>query len=87
MGEDLDAPFRHLPRLEPRQREGGDPGRPAGVDRALHVDQRLHAKSRRDEPAMRRRGICNRESRKMDSPMAREGRVQLAAERRIGGLE
>ena len=36
---------------------------------------------------MRRRGICNRESRKMDSPMAREGRVQLAAERRIGGLE
>jgi hypothetical protein len=36
---------------------------------------------------MRRRGIRHRKRRKMDASVARQRRIQLAAERRIGGLE
>ena len=87
VGEDLDAALRHFAWLDPREREGGRSGRSAGVDRALHLDQRAHAEAGLGEPAMRRGGIGHREGREMHAGMAREARIELAAERRVGGLE
>jgi hypothetical protein len=54
---------------------------------ALHLDERLHAKAGIGEPPMRRRGIGHREGGEMHAGMARHGGLELAAERRIGGLE
>ena len=82
VGEDLDAALRHLACLQSRHRERGGPGCAAGIDRALHLHQRPHAKAQRAEPPMGGSGVRHREGGKMHAAIARQPRLELAAERR-----
>ena len=85
--EHLDAAFRHLAGLDPRHRERRGVGAGLGADRALERRNRPRAEARLAEPAVPGVGVGHREGRKLDAGMARERGLELAAERRVGGLE
>jgi hypothetical protein len=85
MGEHLDAALGHLPGREACDREGRDIRTLHGVDRALHLDQRLHAETGLAEPVVRGARIRDREGREMQA--RRVSDAKLAAERRVRGLK
>src|SRR5262249_23153970 len=58
-----------------------------GADRPLERRNRPRAEARRAEPLVPGVGVSDRECGKLDAGMARKRRLELAAERRVGGLE
>ena len=87
MREHLDAAFRHLAGLDPRHRERRGIGAGLGADRPLERRNRARAEARVAEPAMPGVGVGDREGGKLDAGIAPERGLELAAERRVGGLE
>ena len=82
VGEDLDAALRHLAGLDACEGEGRRSGRAAGIDRALHLHERPHAKALAGEPLVRGGGIGDRKRREMHAAIARKAEIELAAEQR-----
>ena len=87
MGQHLDAALRHRAALEPHHREGGDVRPAHGLDRTLELHQRPHGKARLGQTPMLALGVGDRERGEMHPGVARQRQVELAAERRVGGLE
>ena len=87
VGQHLDAALRHRAALEPHHREGGDARPGLGLDRALELHQRPHGKARLGQAPVLAFGIDDRERRQMHAGVAGQRRLELAAERRVGGLE
>ena len=87
VGEHLDAAFRHLAELDPRHREGRGCGARLGADRTLKRRQRPRTETRFAKPPMPRAGIGDREGGELQARMARQRRLELAAERGVRGLE
>ena len=87
VSENLNAALRHFSRLDPRERKGRRPRRPAGIDRPLHLHQWLHVKSCIGQTPMRRRRVRHREGREMHTGVAPHRRHELAAERGVRGVK
>ena len=85
--QNLDAAFRHRAALEPDHREGGNARPGDGLDRPLELHQRPHGKARLGQAPVRASRIGNRECREVHAGMARQRQIELASERRVGGLE
>ena len=58
-----------------------------GFDRTLKLHQRPHGKARLGQPPVRALGVGDRECGEMHAGMAGQRRIELAPERRVGGLE
>ena len=87
MGQHLDAAFRHHPGLDAGDGEGRGAGAGCGLDRARHVHQRPDRKAVGRETPVRLFRVGDGEGGEMQSGVARERRIEFAAQRRIGGLE
>ena len=87
MGQHLDAAFRHRAGLDAGDGEGRGAGAGCGLDRARHVYQGPDQKSVGRETPVRHFGVGDSEGGEMQSGVARERRIEFAAQRRIGGLE
>jgi hypothetical protein len=87
MRQELDATLGHLAGLDSGDGEGCRPVSRLGLDRALHLEDRPHAKARiRQAPILGARIRC-REGCQMHAGIARERRVEFLDERGVGSLE
>ena len=87
VGQHLDAAFRHLAGLDARHGERRSGGAGLGVDRTLERRQRSRTEARLSEPSVPGAGVGDRERRQLDAGITCKRRLELAAKRRVSGLE